>query len=62
MNATYEVSGAGSEHAHKRQRQRTTLQLSILHRETESHDVAISTSLVWIGPRLWKLVCSHEPR
>jgi hypothetical protein len=52
MNPTYEVSGAGSEHAHKRQSQSRTLQLSILHLETRSHDVAISTSLVWIAASL----------
>jgi hypothetical protein len=51
MNPTYEVSGAGSEHAHKRQSQSRTLQLSILHRETGSHDMAISTSLVEIASR-----------
>ena len=34
MNATYEVGGKGSEHAHKSQRDRLTNQLLILHRET----------------------------
>jgi hypothetical protein len=50
MNPTYEMSGAGSEHADKRQRQRLTNQLPIPHSETRSHDAAISTSLVWIVP------------
>lgn len=50
MNPTYEMSGAGSEHADKRQRQRLTNQLPILHRETKSHDAAISSSLVEIAP------------
>jgi len=48
MNPTYEMSGAGSEHADKRPRERLTNQLPILHRETRSHDSAISTSLVGI--------------
>lgn len=46
MNATYEVGGEGSEHVHKRQRQRLTNQLPFLHPETGSHDVAMSTSLM----------------
>lgn len=46
MNPTYEVSGLGSEHVHKSQRERLTNQLPILHRETLSHDVAIPISLV----------------
>lgn len=50
MNATYEVGGSGSEHVHKRQRQRPTLQLSILDPETQSHDMAMSTSLIEIAP------------
>jgi hypothetical protein len=50
MNPTYEMSGAGSEHADKRQRQSLTNQLPIPHFETMSHDTAISTSLVWIVP------------
>jgi hypothetical protein len=52
MNPTYEVSGAGSEHVHKRQRQSRTLQLSILHPEIQSHDVAKSSSLVFFDSRL----------
>jgi len=51
VNPTYEVSGAGSEHVHKSQRERLTNQPIILHRETQSHDVTISTSLVGIGSR-----------
>ena len=50
MNPTYEMSGAGSEHADKRQRQRLTNQLPIPHAETKSHDAAMPTSLVWIVP------------
>ena len=51
MNPTYEVSGAGSEHVHKRQSQSLTLQLSILNPETRSHDVAMSSSLLEIDSR-----------
>src|SRR3954471_22292304 len=56
MNATYGVGGSGSEHVHKRQRQRPTLQLSVLHPETRSHDVANSSSLVEIDPGLRNVV------
>ncbi len=52
MDPTYEVSGAGSEHVHKSQRERLTNQLPILHRETQSHDVAIPISLVLFDSRL----------
>jgi hypothetical protein len=52
MNATYEVGGSGSEHVHKRQRQRLTLQLSILNPEIQSHDVTNSSGLVFFDSRL----------
>jgi len=51
MNATYEVGGQGSEHVHKRQRQSLTKQLPFLHRETRSHDVAMSTNVLQIDSR-----------
>jgi hypothetical protein len=34
MDATYEVGGSGSEHVHKRQRDRSVKQLLFLHPET----------------------------
>ena len=49
MNATNEVGGPGSEHVHKPQLRRLTNQLTILHCETRSHDMVISTSLVEIA-------------
>src|SRR4051812_14939910 len=51
MDATYEVGGQGSEHVHKRQRQPLTKQLPFLHRETRSHNVAMSTGVLQIGCR-----------
>lgn len=64
MNPTYEMSGAGSEHADKRRRRRLTNQLPILHRETQSHDAAISSSLVEIvsGGRIasQELLCKNS--